>query len=72
MLLSSGSVVLDLAGAVVAELARQPGDRPARNGLALAPQRLVRAVALSLAWSLAQRTAQDRTRGPPADHTDGP
>jgi hypothetical protein len=72
MLPSLGSVVLDLAGAVVAELARQPGDRPARNGLALAPQRLVRAVALSLARSLARRAAQDRTRDPSSDHTDGP
>jgi hypothetical protein len=35
--------------------------RPARNGLALAPQRLVRAVAIPLAWSLARRAATHRT-----------
>jgi hypothetical protein len=39
-----------LLARVVAELARQPGDRAAGDGAALAPQQLGRALALSLAW----------------------
>lgn len=44
----SRSTVLAIAGTVVAGLAQWLGDRPVSDGLALAPERLVGAVAISL------------------------
>ena len=49
-----GSAVLDIVLALVAPMARQPDHRPAGDGLALAPKRLVGALAISSTRSLAQ------------------
>jgi hypothetical protein len=56
---SLGSVALDLAVAPVAGMARQPDDRPARDGLALAPKRLVSDLGISITWSLARLASED-------------
>jgi hypothetical protein len=48
------SVALNLAVARVAGMAPKPDDRPAGNGLALAPSRLVLALEISVTWSLAR------------------
>ncbi len=57
---------------VVAALARKPDDHSARDGQALAPQRLVRTVEISVTRSLARRASEGFARGPRADHSDGP
>jgi len=49
-----GSAVLDIVLALVAPMARQPDHRPAGDGLALAPKRLVGALAISSTRSLAR------------------
>ena len=72
LLPSLRSPVLDLAIALVVGLARKPGDRPAGDRLALAPQRLVRNVEISVTWSLARRASKGFPRGPRSDHADGP
>src|ERR1019366_93406 len=48
-----GSAALDLLVALVAGLAREPDDSPARDRLAVAPLRLVSDLGISIAWSLA-------------------
>ena len=53
-----GSAVLDLAVVVVAKLARKPADRPAADGLALAPLRLVQILEISFTPSLERWAAQ--------------
>jgi hypothetical protein len=55
---SFGSVALDLAVLLLARLARQFSNRPARDGLALAPERLVSDLKISITWSLARWTPQ--------------
>lgn len=72
LLPSLRSPVLDLAIALVVGLARKPGDRPAGDRLALAPQRLVRNVEISVTWLLARRASKGFPRGPRSDHADGP
>ena len=48
---SLGSAALDLAVALVAAMARNPDDdRPAGDGLALAPNRLVSDLGISITW----------------------
>ena len=54
MLSSLGSAVLDLVLALVAPMARQLDHRPARDGLALAPRRLISALAISSTGALAR------------------
>ena len=54
MLSPLGSAVLDLVLALVAPMARQLGHCPARDGLALAPRRLVSVLAISSSGSLAR------------------
>ena len=68
---SLGSTVLDLAVVAVAALARKSDDHSAGDGQALAPQRLVWAVEISVRWSLARRTSQGFSRSPPTDQSNG-
>jgi hypothetical protein len=49
-----GSAILDPVLELVAPMARQPDHHPAGDGLALAPKRLVSALAISSAGSLAR------------------
>ena len=51
---SLGPAALGLAVALVAAMARKPGDRPAGNRLALASKRLVSDLEISITWSLAR------------------
>jgi hypothetical protein len=67
-----GSAVLDLVLALVAPMARQPGRRPARDGLALAPSGLVSALAISIPGALARWAPEGFQRNPTSDRTDGP
>jgi len=55
----------------VAALARKPDDHSAGDGQALAPQRLVWAVDISVRWSLARRTSQGFSRSPRTDQSNG-
>jgi hypothetical protein len=58
--------------ALVAAVARPPDRRPAGDSLALAPSRLVSALAISSAGSLARRAPEDFQRSPTSDHKNGP
>jgi hypothetical protein len=66
------SAVLDLVLALVAPMAQQLAHRPARDGLALAPRRLVSALAISSTGALARWATQGFQGSPPADRADGP